>query len=371
MQKGNAPGKPVPIPAHAAFFPLGTLYAAIAVPLSVASMLGLVRALPGFATPMGHAHELLFGFGLAIVAGNQLGPVPRARLAVLCATWLAARLAFALAPGSLVAAVPNAAFAGLVALQLAPRVTARIRKLRNRALPVAVLALCATAGAMEAALHAGAVRAQHALLLGAVMLLALLMGFMGGRIIAPAAAGHLQRRGIVLEPRVQPRLEGVFVAAMFAALAALALDAPRACALALALAALASAIRLARWRPWRLRARDLLGLCAGYAWLVAGLAALAASLAAGARPVVAIHLITVGAMGTLTAQVMTLTWARLARRDPARLALPACAAALMAVAACARVAADLDGARRAEWLAVAALAWSAACGLVLVVFART
>ena len=357
-------------PAHGFFFPAAAAYAAGALPLSVAAMLGAGPPVPGLATPARHAHEMLFGFALAVVAGNQLGPLPRVRLVLLSLAWLAARASFLAAPGSLVAAIANAAFAGLLALHLAPRLGARVRKWRNRALPAAVVALCAAGVAMQVALRLGAYGAQRAALGSGVLVLALLMLFMGGRIIAPAAAGHFLRAGGDLAARVQPRLEGVLVITMALAIAALASGARLACATLISVTAIAGAVRLARWRPWALRRRrDLASLVTGYAWLVVGLAALAASFARDARAIAALHLVTVGAMGTLTLNVMALTWARVARRDPARLAWTPAATALIAAATLARLAAERDAARGAAWLGIAAACWSIAFLVLLAGFA--
>jgi uncharacterized protein involved in response to NO len=245
-----------------------------------------------------------------------------------------------------------------------------VRKWRNRALPAAVVALCAAGVAMQVALRLGAYGAQQAVLGSGVLVLALLMLFMGGRIIAPAAAGHFLRAGGDLAARVQPRLEGVLVITMALAIAALASGARLACAILVGVTAIAGAVRLARWRPWALRRRrDLAALVAGYAWLVLGLAALAASLALDVRAIAALHLVTVGAMGTLTLNVMALTWTRVARRDPARLAWTPAATALIAAATLARLAAECDAARGAAWLGIAAACWSIAFLVLLAGFA--
>ena len=334
-------------------------------------MRGAGPALPGLAFPAGHAHEMLFGFGLAAVAGNQLGPLPRATLGLLFGTWLVARVAFLAGPHSVAAMLANAAFAALLALQLAPRLAGRVRKWRNRALPAAVAALCAAAIAMQAALRLGSGGAQSVVLLGGVLVMALLMLFMGGRIIAPTAAGHFHKQGIDLAVRVQPRLEGTLILVMLGALAAFASGMPRIAGGALAVAAAVGAVRLARWRPWSLAGRrDVACLTIGYAWLVAGLAAIAAALVANVRPVTAIHVVTVGAMGTLVVNVMSLTWARLARRDPAQLALPSWATAAIAVATVARAAADVHPAQANAWFGLAAAAWAAAFVLLLACFVR-
>ncbi len=51
------------------FFPVAAAYAALAVPLSVHNMVVGPALLPRFAGAAGHAHELLFGFALAVVTG--------------------------------------------------------------------------------------------------------------------------------------------------------------------------------------------------------------------------------------------------------------------------------------------------------------
>ena len=359
------------VAAHRWFFPAAALYAAVAVPASVGAMLGIMPALPGLASAAGHAHELLFGFALAAVAGNQLGPAAPRTLAALFLLWLGARAAFLAAPASVAAALANAAFAALLAAQLAPRMRGVARKLRNRALPATVVALCASVIAFEATVHAGAAAAQGRVLVVAVLLLSLLMLFMGGRIIAPAAAGQLYRQGVVMGPRVQPRMEGAIVASMLlAALAAACAHDAAAAALVLAAAGVA-AVRMARWRLGRLRDRpDIMALAAGYAWLVAGLAAVGLALTGHAHMATALHAITVGAVGTLTVNVMALTWLRLARRDPARARLPMAATLLIAAATALRLLADAVDARGAL-LACAAGCWSAAFVALLLLFATT
>jgi len=348
------------VPAHVLFFPAGALYAAIALPLSVAAMLGAAPWAHGLTAPYGHAHEMLFGFALAAVAGNQLGPLGRARLAILFGTWIGARIAFVAWPQSAIAWMANAAFAGLLAWQLLPRILAPIRKLRNRALPAAVMALCAAAAATHASV---------ALPRAAVLLLVLLMLFMGGRIIAPAAAGQMYRQGEPLSARVQPRLEGLLVVLIAGAIVAVLLRRDALAGASLIAASGVAAARLARWRLWKLGNRpDMTCLAAGYGWLIAGAAATGVALWTGSRIATALHVITVGAIGTLTINVMALTWARLARRDPARQRLPVIATVAIAMSTAARVAADFHPADRIAWLAAAAALWSAAYLLLVLSF---
>lgn len=332
-------------------------------------MLGF-PSLPALANPLAHAHEMLLGFALAVVAGNQLGAASSGRVAALLVLWAAARAAFLAAPASVAAAGLNAAFAALLALQVAPRLFSAAKKLRNQALPAALVALCAAAAAWQAARVAGAGSVSRDLVLSTVALFALLMLFMGGRILAPALAGQLHRQGVRLEARVQPRLEGGLLAACAAGVAALLLGSHALAGAALALAGALAAVRLARWRLCALRGRaDLLCLAAGYAWLALGLLAWGGSLVSARPGSAAMHLVTAGALGTLTFNVMLLTWTLQARREPAAAAGGALwGTALLAAATATRVAGAFLG---SAWLLAAAACWSLAFLSLLGLFART
>ena len=61
---------------HLLFFPAATLYGALLLPWSVGAMLHAVAAPASLATAFGHAHEMLAGYALAVVAG-RLGAVVR------------------------------------------------------------------------------------------------------------------------------------------------------------------------------------------------------------------------------------------------------------------------------------------------------
>ncbi|MCC6472824.1 MAG: NnrS family protein [Burkholderiales bacterium] len=361
--------------ANVAFYPAAAAYGALALPASTLSLLGIVPSLPGFTSPAGHAHEMLFGFALAVISGNQLGPMSPRRLWLFVAFWAAARVAFLCAPLSPVSAVANAIYPALLAWQLAPRLLGSAKKLRNQALPLALTAICGSAIAFQFALRSGSALAAHALAGLAVLFVSVLMLFMGGRLIAPAVAGQFQRQGGRLSVRVQPRIEGGLILAM--ALAALAwsfADKPAGAAIAaagLVAAGSLAAVRLLRWRLWALRGRpDLLCLAAGYAWLACGLIALGIALAAGRQLTTALHLVTVGSLGTLTLNVMALTRLLKARRQPSRSRLPVWGTLLVAVAVLARVTAGLGLGDTHALLVAASVCWSAAFVLLLALLLR-
>lgn len=313
------------------FYPAAALYAALMLPVSV------------FWRPAWHPQEMLFGFALAVVAGNQLGAVSPRKVWLVFAAWVLARIGVLVSPQLFVPA--NALFAGLLAWHAAPRLFRTAKKLRNQALPALLVALAAAAAAQH-------VRAT-------VLLLAALMLFMGGRILAPAIAGQLQRQGVTLGPRVQPQVEGALLVLMLLAVLFFLFEKKVSGTACIAAGALAM-LRMARWRLWAVRGRpDLLCLAAGYAWLALGLLAVGAAFTAGRHESTALHLITVGALGTLTFNVMAMGWLLKARAYPSRISLIVAGTLLLAAATAARVFGALE---------IAALGWSAAYAVLLAIF---
>jgi uncharacterized protein involved in response to NO len=376
----SRPTAPRRIAGNAIFFPAATAYAIVVLPLSVLSMLGAFHPFDGLATSAGHAHEMLFGFALAVVAGNQLGPRTPRTLALLFGTWLVARLTFLVLPHTPLAAVANVAFPALLAWHLAPRLFTSAKKWRNQALPAVVTGICASAIVFPLVLGDPLAPATaHRLLLVAIALFSLLLLFMGGRLIAPAVAGAFYHQGENLAARVQPRIEGALIVLMALAALMLALEdatsAPSGiAAFALAAAGLLAALRIVRWQLWRLRGRpDLLCLAAGYAWLALGLVLLGAThwdMFGPAGQTAALHVITIGSLGTLTLNVMAMTRLLKARRSPASTRLPVVATLLLAAATILRVLAGYAIGDARALLLFASLGWSAAFVLLLIVLLR-
>lgn len=363
---GDAPSSPttaqrVRFTPHLLFFPAATLYGALLLPWSVGAMLHAVAAPASLATAFGHAHEMLAGYALAVVAGYQLPPMARNRAFALFGLWVAARIAFLTLHGALAVAF-DAAFAAALGLHVAPRLFRAAKKWRNQALPLVLAALCLGAIAFDAALLAGDPATLPALATAVVLVLTTLMLFMGGRIIAPAAAGQRYRQGESLAARVQPRIEAALLTVMAVAVALVALPTLDAwLRVACAAAGLLALLRLARWQLWACHGRpDLLCLGAGYAWLGIGLLAVGTA-PAGTLRTAALHLITIGALGTLTLNVMASTLLLRLRRSAAREGILVVVTVLVGSAAILRVAAALAASHATLLLLAAAACWSAAC----------
>jgi uncharacterized protein involved in response to NO len=313
----NAYQRHKPMHAFWLFFPAAALWAALVVPLSLFSVLSGTGWPPGL-LGASHGHELIFGFALALIAGYTLGPQPWRILAPLFGLWLAARLSWLLAPEWLVSQLLSPAFALLLAWQVVPRFQAA-KKWRNKIAGPLILALCLLALAYALTDWIPAVLTKRSLMEVAILGLMLLMTFMGGRIIAPAVAGTLEKRGIPLEARVQPRIEGALLIVLPLVMICLPFSGTRLISGALLLlAATLIIVRTVRWKLWRCTDRpDLLVLALGYLWLAAGAGATGVHLFTGQSLVPALHLITIGALGTLSGSVMLrLAWQRACRTFP-------------------------------------------------------
>jgi len=347
--------------ANAWFFPAAALYAALILPYSVLALLGLLPAMPGLATSAGHAHEMLFGFALAVIAGYLLGPQPLRFTLALLGCWALARLGFLLWPGSWLALASAGVFAAGLAWNVLPRFLGAAKKWRNQTVAPVVAGLGLLSAIASGSFAAGF---DRLMLEEALLLVAILMFFMGGRIIAPAIAGNAQSQGWRLDARVQPHTEGAVLILLGIALLLNLLPWPLTRQLTgavLVAAALLTAIRLLRWQPWRCARSDLLTLLLGYAWLAIGLLLLGLGTLLPTLPLNAtLHALTVGALSSLTFTVMARTRLIYRFRDPAAQPWIQPVALLISLAALARVLPALLNQPQQGWLLLAAGCWSLA-----------
>lgn len=277
------------------------------------------RALPFALAPVTlHAHEMLFGFVPAVLAGFLLTAVPNwtataplagAPVAALVALWLAGRVALwtsAALPPALVALI-DVAFPLTLGLTVAVPLV-RARNTRNMGFPflLVLLAAASALGHLEflGVLGDGAARG-HTL---AIDVLVLIIAIVGGRIVPAFTRNWLRARTAAAPIASRPLLD---MAAIAATAAVAALDqVPGAGTATGWVAALAAALHLARlagWQGWRTLSSPIMWIIhLGYLWLVAGFAAKAASALVGTPdPTTALHAFTAGAFGSMTLGVMT------------------------------------------------------------------
>lgn len=296
------------------FFLVATLFALVVIPAWWSVWTG-GHDLHGPMTPVDwHIHEMVFGYGAAVVAGflftavpNWTGRLPTRGwpLAALLAVWAAGRVVMwgGAAAGPMVAALIDQAFLLLVAAMIAREIVAG-RNWRNLKVlvPVTLLWAANLAYHAEAALRGSAATGHRA----GIALLVFLIVLIGGRIIPSFTRNWLvQRRATVLPAAFGLPDAAAMVAGAAALLCWIALPAAVVTAAIAAPAAALHIVRLARWRgaaTWR--SPLLLMLHVAYLFVPVGLAAVAlAALGVGSQAVVA-HIFGIGAVAGMTMAVM-------------------------------------------------------------------
>ena len=357
------------------FFLLAAIWAALAVPAWLAVYVhgySLPAALPAL---YWHAHEMIYGYGLAAVAGFLLTAIPNwtgrlpvrgAPLAGLAALWLLGRVAaFTPAPW-LDLAFP------LALMAVVAREVASARNFHN--LPVVAILGVLFAGNLLVQLHALGIASTAALgnRIGVATLL-LLIALIGGRLVPSFTRNWMAREMPGARPPApHSALDWACLVLGLCGLAAwvVAPDSPFSFGLQMTGGA-ALAVRLARWRGLAtVREPLLFVLHAGYGWLAAGLAFAGANGFLGWMPAGApLHALTVGAIGTMTLAVMTR--ASLGHCGRALHAGPGTSAIylLVTLAAALRFAAPLLGGHALLTTALAGCAWSAAFALFAILYA--
>jgi uncharacterized protein involved in response to NO len=262
--------------------------------------------------PLWHAHEMLFGFALAVVVGflltagsNWTGrpTLSGAPLAALAALWVAGRI-LVLTPFGWAAAIVNAAFPLAAAIALAiPFIAARNR--RNYFF-VGLLLLLSAAALVVHASQLGVLEMPGWLgVQVALDVLLFIMAVMAGRVTPMFTNNGIPGASASRRPAVER-------AALGTVLALLAADVLQLHGQALAAVAIAGALaHLARWwlwQPWKtVRAPVVWVLHAAYLWIPVHLALRGLAELGAIAPSIATHALTVGAAGGLIIGMMTRT----------------------------------------------------------------
>ncbi len=276
---------------------------------------------PSFANAphLWHAHEMIFGYSVAVIAGFFLTAVPNwtgaapagpAFVAVVGALWLLGRLAvwFSAHLDPLLVALIDLAFLPLLTVKL---IADLLRKPKPQNLALLALLSLIFAGNLMVHLEwlglaQDSAYAGHRLGLLAV---AALVAVVGGRVV-PAFTGNALRQAgdESMVPRQVVWVNRLGILSAVALALAIGLNAPDSDAGVLAaLAALFNGIRLIGWHGARTLASPILwSLHLGFLMLVLGYAAYAVALLTGlTSEVSALHLIAIGAIGGMTMAVMT------------------------------------------------------------------
>ena len=355
------------------FFLGAGVFALLSMGLWVAALSDMVPVGASFGPLAWHAHEMLFGYTTAALAGFLLTAVPNwtGRLPVsgvpllgLFGLWLAGRVAMAVPDlaGAPIAVAIDAAFLPTLALVVGREIIAG-HNWKNLKVLAALVGLTAANLAFHASLLTGV--DMNWAIRGAVGVYMLLIALVGGRIIPSFTRNFLARQGQPKLPASFGRFDMLAIAALAAAVLAWAIapTSPATVATA-ALAALLHVARLARWQGLRVLDEPILAMLhISYGFLPLGFAAIAAAAIGWIAPASALHLLTVGAIGGMTLAVMTR--ASLAHTGrPARADVPTSMAYLaLALAAAIRPFAELAVSSYHLLLTASGTAWLVAFGL--------
>ena len=262
-----------------------------------------------------HVHEMLFGYLPALIAGFLLTAMPNwtdrmplrgTPLLLLFLLWIGGRLliVFPLA-GAATSAVIDGAFLVILAVYVWREITAAGSWDRT---PIGILVslyACANILFHLSALRGSPTDTPERF---ALSVMTLMLTIIGGRLAPTFAREYLEDRNMSPLPDVFSRIDGVAIVLVLLGVVAWNLQPESLWAGSLLIVGgIASLIRWLRWGGWRTWQEPLvLILHIGYAWIGLFLVALGASiLGVGFTTEDAIHLLTTGAMGTMTLAVMT------------------------------------------------------------------
>ncbi|MFG1281109.1 NnrS family protein [Xanthobacter autotrophicus] len=299
------------------FFLGAGVFALTAIAIWPAVFSGTLQLPTAFSAIDWHAHEMLFGYGSAVIAGFLLTAIPNwtgrlpvagAALGGLALLWLLGRCAV-LVSGSIgwaVAAAIDVAFLVVFTAVVAREIVAG-RNTRNLKV-VAVLMLLALVNLgfhLEAHVTGTAEYAARA----ALALIVFLILLFGGRVVPSFTGNWLAKRGEARRPAPADRWDTAALVLSALGLAAW-VAAPDMAGTGVLLVAGSGAnlLRLARWRGWR-TFPDPLVLVLHAAFLLVAIGFLCAgthSLAPERMPAAAgIHVFAIGGVGGMTLAMMT------------------------------------------------------------------
>ncbi|MEO8385137.1 MAG: NnrS family protein [Betaproteobacteria bacterium] len=293
------------------FYLLASVFAAISVPLWVCQYAGFLPA-AYMKSMVWHGHEMLFGYVLAVITGflftavrNWSGqPTPTGGiLAAFALLWIAGRV-LVLTPFDMAAALVNAAFPIAVAIGIAMPMLRGGNRRNYFFVPLLCLLGLATLSLHLSYMGVFAWPQLASLQVGFDVVL-FIMAVVSGRVMPMFTNNGVPGAGATSKPIV----EKLALGSVLVLLAADLLQAPAPLiAIVALLAAGAHAARLMLWHPWRTAHAPLVWILhTAYAWIVVYLLLRALAAVGLLAEPLAVHALTIGAIGSMTIGMMTRT----------------------------------------------------------------
>lgn len=350
------------------FYLLASIFAALSVPLWALQFAGLLPR-PHLSGVVWHAHEMLFGFTLAVIVGFLLTagrnwtnlPTPTgAKLCALVALWLLARV-LVLTPYAFAAAVANVAFPLAAAAGLAvPFFQARNR--RNYFFVALLVLLAAVAALFHLTALGELAMPPWAGLQIALDTVLFIVVVMGGRVIPMFTNNGVPGASAAKRSWIEKVALGSVLVLLLAD--AFGLQGWPVAAVA-AVACVAHLCRWLLWQPWKTLGTPLVWvLHLAYVWVPIHLLLRAFSAFGWVSPSLSVHALTVGAAGGLMVGMMTRTAKGHTGRPLQASRADTAAYVLVLLAAVVRVALPLIApSQTLHAILVSAVLWSAGFGL--------
>jgi uncharacterized protein involved in response to NO len=353
------------------FYLLGSGFAALSVLTWALQYAGWLGAAP-LRGPVWHGHEMLFGFAMAIIAGFLFTAVRNwtqhrtpegGWLAAIALLWVAGRV-LVLTPYAMAAAVVNAAFPLAVAIGIGlPMLRAR-NKRNYFFIALMVVASVAVLMVHLAAMGIVAWPERIGLQVG-LDLVMFVIAVVAGRVVPMFTNNGVPGTGADRKPVVEQLVLGSTLVLLAADAAGMS---PAMLSPLIVVALLAHLARLLLWKPWKVASNPLVWILhAAYAWIPIHLLLRVLAFADLVPAPLAVHALTIGAIGGMTIGMMTRTarghTGRMLKADRFEIA----AYALVMAAAVVRVGVPvLLPAGYAASVIASGLLWSAAYGIYFV-----
>lgn len=302
------------------FFLLGAVYSVLMISLWVLALLGHASFPSFWVDPvMGHVHEMVYGFSMAIIAGFLLtavanwtstAPVHGVNLKILVLVWFVGRVCmWAGIFSPLITAIIDLSFIPLLAVNLAlPLLHAR--NARNFIFLGLLIIFFIGNGYMHA-INAGWITDTQSVSVSyaVVFIVLAVISLVGSRVIPAFTVAGLRARGLVLYQTDQRKLDAAGVLAVLFTAFLLVWQGEDslvagACSLT---AAILHIVRMRYWHTAKSAREPMLWILqAGHGWLAVGLAVLGL-IGLGIidyAPTLGLHILTVGCIGSLTLGMM-------------------------------------------------------------------
>lgn len=289
------------------FFFMGALYSVLSIALWGAFYAGIGGVMPPsfLVDPVSwHAHEMIYGFSMAIVAGFLLtavanwtggAPARQFHLAGLCALWLAGRVVMGIDMGLPTWAIIllEVSFVPAVAVSL----SIPLLKSWNKRNFIFLTLLSALFACDLWFFLSGNLQALYA----AMMMILMMVSLIGGRVIPAFTVAALRQRGIMAFQTDQMKMDAAALVSLIAVTVSL-IVAPGTLFVGItaALSGVIHALRMRHYHTAKSIAVPLLWILhAGYGWLVIGLALFALSGFGFFEIRLVVHALTAGCIGSM------------------------------------------------------------------------